>query len=151
MPIAGVGAVVISKNSNGETCVLIVRRGREPMRGQWSLPGGVLELGETLAEGVQREIKEETGLEVEVLDHIETFDRIVRDEGGRVRYHYIISDWLCVVRGGNLCCGDDAEEAVWLSRAEMASNNVYPLDEFVLQVISKAFAIYAKKDFAKEL
>jgi len=140
-PIAGVAAVVISRNDAGESCVLLVRRGREPLRGQWSLPGGVLELGETLQQGVVREVLEETGLEVSVLAHVESFDRIARDSDGRVRYHYVLSDWLCNVTGGTLQCGDDADEAAWLTQAEIEENSRCPLDAFTREVIAKAWKL----------
>jgi ADP-ribose pyrophosphatase YjhB (NUDIX family) len=148
-PISGVGAIVLNKNNAGEVCVLVVRRGREPLRGEWSLPGGVLELGETLRDGVRREVKEEAGLDIEVLEHVETFDRIARDEAGRVRYHYVISDWLCLVVDGELRCGDDADEAAWLTREEFAANIKCPLDALARRVIEKAWAMYVEKYEAK--
>ena len=139
-PIAGVGAIVVSAEEPAR--VLVVRRGREPMRGIWSLPGGVLELGETLHEGVRREIKEETGLDVEVVAHIETFERTSRDDDGRVRYHYVISDWLCRVTGGELQCGDDADAAEWLTETEIVQNTRCPMDAFARAVVAKALAIH---------
>jgi len=89
VPLVGVGAVVVKDGR-----VLLVQRGREPLKGHWSLPGGMLELGEALTAGVVREVREETGLTVEVVELVELLDRIHR-EGERVRYHYVIADYLC--------------------------------------------------------
>jgi 8-oxo-dGTP diphosphatase len=90
--------------------VVLVRRLCEPLAGQWSLPGGTLEVGETLADGVAREIVEETGLAVDVGPMIEVFDRIFRDEDSRVRYHFVLIDYLCRAAGGTLRAGSDAGE-----------------------------------------
>ena len=106
-PIVGVGAVVIDG-----TKVLLVRRGQEPLKGQWSLPGGALELGETLQQGVAREVLEETGLVVVPEGIVEVLDRIRQDpETGRVRYHYVLVDFVCRVTGGSLVWASDADEA----------------------------------------
>src|SRR5208337_1183598 len=88
-PLVGVGAVIVYQDR-----VLLVRRATEPLKGRWTLPGGMLELGETLAQGVAREVREETGLEVEVVELVEILDRIHR-QGDRVRFHYVIADYLC--------------------------------------------------------
>ena len=109
-PLVGVGGVVVDEGR-----VLLVRRGREPLKGQWSLPGGLLEIGESLTGGVVREVKEETGLTVEPLELIELLDRIHR-EGERVRYHYVIADYLCRVVSGELNAASDADEAQWVQR-----------------------------------
>jgi 8-oxo-dGTP diphosphatase len=135
-PVAGVGAVVLRDGQ-----VLLVRRGREPLRGRWSLPGGVLELGETLAQGVVREVLEETGLRVTPLFIVETFDRIHRDAEGRLQYHYVLADFLCHVEGGELVCGDDADEVCWASRAEAKPGGPYQLEAFTSTVIEKAFVM----------
>jgi 8-oxo-dGTP diphosphatase len=128
-PIVGVGAVVIDGDH-----VLLIRRGQEPMKGQWSLPGGVLEVGETLLDGVRREVLEETGLEVEPVALIEVLDRIVRDEDGRVQFHYVLVDYLCRVTGGELCCATDAVDARWAPRDELDG-----VAAFTVAVIQKAF------------
>jgi ADP-ribose pyrophosphatase YjhB (NUDIX family) len=116
-PLVGVGAVVVHEDR-----VLLVRRGTEPLKGQWSLPGGLLELGESLLDGVVREVREETGLIVEPVELIELLDRIQR-EGERVRYHYVLADFLCRVTGGVLEAATDAEAARWAQRAEWNSQD----------------------------
>src|SRR6201986_2505945 len=113
-PIVGVGAVVIDG-----TKVLLVRRGNEPLKGEWSLPGGAVELGETLQQGVVREVLEETGLVVVPAGIVEVLDRITQDEvlqdgaPGRVRYHYVLIDFVCHVTGGAMRKGSDADEVRW--------------------------------------
>ena len=106
-PLVGIGAVVFS--DTGE--VLLVKRRHEPLAGQWSLPGGMLELGESLEAGVEREILEETGLVVSVGDVVEVFDRILLDDEAKVRYHFVLIDYVCRVRGGTLTPGSDVEDA----------------------------------------
>ena len=140
-PIVGVGAVVLDGDR-----ILLVRRGRAPLKGEWSIPGGALELGETLEAGVQREVAEETGVRVKVLGIVEVLDRIVPEEDGtsiesglaarRVRYHYVLIDFLCASLGGDLCCGSDAADACWVARGELAT---YGLAQITVSVIEKAF------------
>jgi ADP-ribose pyrophosphatase YjhB (NUDIX family) len=113
VPLVGVGAVIVDEGR-----VLLIRRGSEPLKGCWSLPGGLLEVGESLEEGLRREVREETGLEVEVLELVELLDRIHRD-GERVRYHYVIADYLCRVTGGVLGAASDADAVRWLDWAEL--------------------------------
>ena len=134
-PIVGVGAVVIDG-----TKVLLVRRGQEPLKGEWSLPGGALELGETLQQGVVREVLEETGLIVAPGGIIEILDRIVPDQAsGRVRYHYVLIDFVCRVTGGALCCASDAEEVRWVEPDQLQNN--YRVAPVTLAVIEKAFRL----------
>lgn len=130
-PVAGVGGVVIR---DGE--VLLVRRAYPPRAGEWSLPGGRLELGESLVEGVRREVREETGIEVEVGAVVEVFDRVHRDADGRVRYHFVIVDFLCRPVGGVLVAGDDAADARWVTRADVAGLGVNP---HAMAVIDRGF------------
>jgi 8-oxo-dGTP diphosphatase len=132
-PLVGVGAIIVS---NGR--VLLVCRGHEPLKGHWTLPGGVLEVGESLNEGVAREVKEETGLVVEPLELIELLDRIHR-EGDRVRFHYIIADYLCRVTGGELHAASDADAARWVERAEWNSHGALKLDPITVRVIEKGW------------
>ncbi len=128
-PLVGVGAVVVKDNR-----VLLVRRGTEPLRGHWSLPGGVLELGESLIDGLTREVREETGLIVEPVELVELLDRIHR-EGERVRFHYVIADYLCKVAGGELCAASDADAVRWVERAEWNSHSALRLDPITVRVI----------------
>jgi 8-oxo-dGTP diphosphatase len=129
VPLVGVGAVVVDEGR-----VLLVRRGCEPLKGQWSLPGGLLELGESLTAGVSREVQEETGLAVEPIELIELLDRI-HHEDLRVRYHYVIADYLCRVTGGTLRAGSDADDARWVERAEWNSYSALKLDPITVRVI----------------
>jgi ADP-ribose pyrophosphatase YjhB (NUDIX family) len=132
-PLVGVGAIVVN---NGR--VLLVCRGREPLKGHWTLPGGVLELGESLVDGVKREIAEETGLEVEPVELVELLDRIHR-EGEKVRYHYVIADYLCRVTGGQLRAASDADAVRWVERAEWNSHSALKLDPITVRVIEKGW------------
>jgi 8-oxo-dGTP diphosphatase len=113
-PIVGVGAVIVD---NGQ--VVLIRRRYEPLQGRWSLPGGGVDVGEALEAAVAREMLEETGLQVAVGPVIEVFDRITRDEDQRVRYHYVLIDYLCWPIGGTLRAGSDAEAAVLADPARL--------------------------------
>jgi len=112
-PLIGVGAVIVQDNR-----ALLIRRGQPPLLGEWSLPGGVLECGETLREAAVREALEETGLVVEVSDMLGVYERVIRNDG-RVRYHYVLIDFLCHPVGGELKAGSDAAEAGWFAREEL--------------------------------
>jgi len=101
-PIVGVGALIFHRGR-----ILMAQRGKEPLKGWWSLPGGALEVGESLDCAVRREVREETGLEIEPLSVFEIFERIMRDEAGAPEYHYVLIDYVCRVTGGTLCAGDD--------------------------------------------
>lgn len=132
-PIVGVGAVVVDRKR-----VLLVQRGHEPSKGKWSLPGGILELGESLEQGVAREVLEETGLVVETIELVELIDRIQRvseSTGERVRYHYVIADYLCRVVGGALQAASDADGVRWVERAEWNSHSALALDPITVRVI----------------
>ena len=125
---------------------LLIRRGSPPLEGEWSIPGGLLETGETLKQGVMRELAEETGLEVRVIELIEVFERIfpapVNADGtpgdtSRPQYHFVILDYLCEMRGGTLSAGSDALEFAWASEEELAK---FDLTEAVMRVLGRAFA-----------
>jgi 8-oxo-dGTP diphosphatase len=137
-PLVGVGGVVVDDQAR----VLLIKRGAEPMKGQWSLPGGLLELGETLVEGVIREVNEETGLTVKPEAIVEVVDRIYTysgDEKSQVRYHYVVVDYWCRLIGGDLQPSSDASEVAWVSRAEWSDINLYSLDSITVQVIEKGW------------
>ena len=127
------GAVILRRDSGGVWQVLLVRRAQEPLKGEWSLPGGAVELGETLQAAICREVLEETGLVVEAVDVVEAFDRISHDAEGRVRFHYVLVDFLCRVVGGSLACASDALEARWAGEKEL--DGLTPL---TVEVIRKA-------------
>ena len=112
--MVGVGAVVVRDGR-----ALIVRRAQEPRKGEWSLPGGLLDLGESLADAARREVREETGLDVEIGPIIETFDRVHRDADGRIRYHFVIVDFVCWSPGGDAVAGSDAEAVAWVAADEI--------------------------------
>jgi len=141
-PLVGVGAVIVDDGR-----VLLVRRGTEPMLGKWTLPGGMLEVGESLTDGVIREVREETGLTVEPVELIELLDRIYR-EGDRVRYHYVIADYLCRVLGGALKAASDADAVRWVDRSEWNSHSALRLDPVTVRVIEAGWqrAHALKKD-----
>jgi ADP-ribose pyrophosphatase YjhB (NUDIX family) len=135
-PIAGVGAVVL----DAELRVLLVRRGQEPLLGEWSLPGGALELGERLEDGVRREVREETGLDVEPEEIVAVFDHISHagDNPARVRFHYVLVDYRCRVLGGALRSATDATEARWAAWNELTGHGALAVRPFTLSVIRKA-------------
>jgi ADP-ribose pyrophosphatase YjhB (NUDIX family) len=136
-PVLGVGALIIDRNR-----ILLVERGREPLKGYWSLPGGVLETGETLEQGIRREVLEETGLVVEPLEVVEIFERIMRDGDGRPEYHYVLIDYLCRSAGGSLAAADDVSRAEWVGKRSVSG---YHLTEGTLAVIEKAFGLASRR------
>ena len=132
-PIVGVGAVIVD---NGQ--VVLVRRRYEPLKGHWSLPGGMVEVGETLEAALGREMLEETGLVVHVGPVIEVFDRIMHDEDGRVRYHFVLVDYLCRPVSGTLEAGSDVDAAMWADPEELGE---YGLTDKATAVISRGLAL----------
>ena len=114
VPRVGVGAIVLDGGR-----VLLVRRGQPPLAGRWSLPGGMLELGETTAEAARREVAEECGLQIRVGELAGILDRVVRDAEGRVRYHWVLVDYVATVESGELCAASDADEAQWVEVDEV--------------------------------
>lgn len=112
-PIVAVGGVVCREDQ-----VLLIKRGTDPGKGTWSIPGGVVRLGESLREAVVREVREETGLDVEAVEQLGTVERIERDQG-RVRFHYVIVDYACRVKGGTPKAGSDANDIRWFALGEL--------------------------------
>jgi ADP-ribose pyrophosphatase YjhB (NUDIX family) len=135
-PIVGVGTVIVDQER-----VLLVKRGSPPLLGQWSLPGGVVELGETLRAAAEREAREETGLTVEAGEVLEVLDRIVPGKDGAPQYHYVLIDFLCIVKGGKLHAGSDAADACWAGERELRK---FKLEKPALAVIRKAFALKSR-------
>ena len=139
-PVVGVGGVIIDQ---GRT--VLIRRGSEPLLGEWSIPGGTLEIGETLQQGVARELLEETGIEVRVLDLIEVFDRIYldnkaapRQDKRKPRFHYVIADYLCERIGGELRAGSDVTDVALAREEELVR---FHLTETATRILKKAFAM----------
>jgi ADP-ribose pyrophosphatase YjhB (NUDIX family) len=130
-PLVGVGAILFRRDR-----VLMAQRGKDPLKGWWSLPGGALETGESLKEAVCREVLEETGLEVSPAGVFEIFERIIRDDRGVPEYHYVLIDYICKVTGGKLCPGDDVDQVEWVRRADLPKLQI---TEGTLGVIEKAF------------
>jgi ADP-ribose pyrophosphatase YjhB (NUDIX family) len=132
-----VGAIILKRDR-----VLLVERAKSPLKGYWSLPGGVLETGEYLQEGIRREVLEETGLVVEPLRMVTIFERIIRDGKGKPEYHYVLIDYLCRVTGGTLQAADDVSRAVWVPHQGL---DRYRITEGTLPVIEKAFRERARR------
>jgi ADP-ribose pyrophosphatase YjhB (NUDIX family) len=132
-PIVGVGAVVVQ---NG--LALVVRRATEPLKGEWSIPGGMLELGEKLRDGIAREVLEETGLTVEVGDVLDVFDSIFPDAEGKTQYHYVLIDFVCYPTAGTLQASSDVSDAKWVSAEEAAQLG---MKSATVGVICKALSI----------
>lgn len=121
-PLVGVGALITEGNR-----IVLVRRAKQPALGEWSIPGGLVNVGETLREAVVREAFEETGLFVEAKELVELLERIIHDGEGRVHYHYVLADFRCDVRGGSLIAGSDASDARWVDRANLHEFGLAPV------------------------
>jgi 8-oxo-dGTP diphosphatase len=132
-PLVGVGALIIQGPN-----VVLVRRSKAPSQGEWSIPGGLVHVGETLKQATIREALEETGLTVKTSALVELVERIIHDNNGRVRYHYVIADYRCSIVSGTLGAGSDASEACW---AEKDHLGYFKLPAIALSVIDKAFQI----------
>lgn len=127
----GVGALIFEGDR-----ILMAERGGEPLKGWWSIPGGLVETGELLEDAVRREVREETGLEIQPLGVLKIFERIMRDAQGGVEYHYVLIDYVCRITGGTLCAGDDVSRAEWVLRGDLKELRI---TEGTLAVIEKGF------------
>ena len=131
LPLVGVGAVIVDQGR-----VVVVKRGTPPLLGEWSIPGGLLEVGEALREAAAREALEETGLSVEAGEIVGVYDRVVRDEDGLTRFHYVLIDFRCRRISGELCAGHDACDARWVIESELpALNMATETEELVRKVL----------------
>ena len=131
-PFLGVGALIFDNEK-----LLIVERAGEPFKGYWSLPGGIVECGEKLEQGIRREVLEETGLEVEPLSVFEIFERIIPDPEGKIEYHYVLIDYLCRPVGGRLSAASDVSRVAWVTEQKLHD---YRLTDGTLSVVERAFA-----------
>ena len=135
-PLIGVGAIIIEPARTKNARVALVKRALPPIAGQWSIPGGALEVGEFVRDAAIREAREETGLIVELGELLGVYDRVLRHADGRVQYHYVLVDFLCRVVGGNLQAASDAAEVRWFTREELPA---LKLAEDTQEVIEKGF------------
>ncbi len=139
-PVVGVGAVVLDGDR-----VLLVKRGHAPLKGQWSVPGGAVETGETLEQAVAREVLEETGIAIEVGPMVEVLDRISRDLDGRVQHHFVLIDFVARPNGGSLQSASDAEDAAWVLLSDLAKYEVAAVTRDVIRkAASRAFDVGAR-------
>jgi len=132
-PVVGVGAIIICDGK-----ILLEKRKGEPGKGKWSVPGGLVELGERAEDAVIREVKEETGLDVAGPELIDVVDNIVRDENGEIKWHFIIIDYFVKLKGGELRAADDAEELKWV-----------PLDDVEKYDLTKTFRAFLQRNYQK--
>ncbi len=140
-PVVGVGAVIVDDGR-----VLLIKRGHAPLKGEWSLPGGAVELGESLEQALVREVREETGLEVVVGPVVEIFERIQRNAGNRVEYHFVVVDYVCRPCGGHLAHASDADDACWVTIDELPT---FKVTAKATSVIHKALAL-SRHTFSSE-
>ena len=132
-PLVGVGAVVCDRGR-----VLLERRGQPPAQGSWSLPGGLIDVGETAEDAIRREVREECGIEVTVGPVLGIFEPIVRDPDGRVRYHYVVVDYLAYYHGGAVQAGDDAADLAWVAPEDLDAYALLPATQ---RMIERALAV----------
>ena len=144
-PIVGVGGILFLEEQ-----VLLVKRGREPARGQWSIPGGAVDTGETLTQAVIREMEEETGIQAEPMALVKILDRIFRDGQGRVTYHYVLVDFLCRHIGGEVRAGSDALDARFIPIGDLASLDIIPVTRGVIYEAAQLLKNHQARDRTAE-
>jgi 8-oxo-dGTP diphosphatase len=135
-PLVGVGALIVEAGR-----VVLIKRGHEPLKGKWSIPGGLLELGETVRQAVEREALEETGLTVRATELLGVFDRIVEDDAKRTCYHYVLIDFLCKKMAGELRPSGDADDARWFTAKEIGELSLPDDTAGVIQTALQTFGL----------
>ena len=138
-PLVAVAAVVLDDAGRS----LMVERGRPPSQGMWALPGGLLDLGEPVRAGVAREVREETGAEIDIVELVDLFEPIHRDATGRIRYHYVVIDFWAYFRGGDVAAADDVDDVAWVPLARLED---LPMEEATRRVVRKAHARWQQVD-----
>ena len=136
-PLLGVGAIIF----DGDKVVLVERAG-EPLKGWWSIPGGLVETGELIEDALRRETREETGLELEWISRFDLFERIMRDEMGRAEYHYVLVDYICKSAGGQLRAGDDVSRVEWVRCTELRN---YKVTSGTIEAVERAYEIHVRR------
>jgi 8-oxo-dGTP diphosphatase len=131
-PLLGVGAIIFDGPS-----VLLVERAGEPLKGWWSIPGGLLETGEKLEDAVRRETLEETGLRIDIAYRFDIFERIMRDAEGRAEYHYVLVDYVCKATGGELVPGDDVSAVKWVPCTNLRD---YKVTSGTIEAVERAYS-----------
>jgi 8-oxo-dGTP diphosphatase len=139
--LPGVGALIF-RGPGKRGPILLVERGGHPLKGYWSLPGGLVETGETLDEAVRREVLEETGLKVKAMEMAGIFERVMKDARGRTEYHYVLVDYICKITGGKLKAADDVARVEWVARERLGD---YQMTEGTRDVIEKVYAGASRK------
>ena len=134
-PLVAVAAVVLDEAG----LILMVERGRPPSKGMWALPGGLLDLGEPVRDGVAREVREETGAEIEIVELVDLFEPIHRDAAGRIRYHFVVIDFWARYLGGDVAAADDVDDVAWVSVDRLGD---FPMEEKTRRVVRKAHALW---------
>ena len=136
-PIIAVGGVVIHDER-----ALLIRRGQPPLEGRWSIPGGILEIGETITSAIERELKEETGIAVRVLGLLEIYEKVLRDSDNRAQYHFIILDYMCEFVEGEAEADGDVTDAAWVNENDLET---LQLTSAALRVVKKAFSFASRR------